>query len=152
MLSTLAGNTSVGFLTDGVLTEKAWLSSVVLNISWLDVTPNTGGPVIVGVAHNDYSDAEIDEWIESTGQWDGGNLVSQEIARRKIRRIGTLQVPDTVDQSLSMNDGMPIRTKCNWQMYTSDQVRLWVYNQNSVAFATTNPAIFWEGHANLWPN
>ncbi len=151
-LSTLAANTAIGFLASGTLSEKAWLSSVVTTVSWLDVTPNTGGPVIVGVAHSDYTAAEIESWVENSGSWNEGDKINQEIARRKIRLVGTLQVPPDVDQSYTMNDGMPVHTKCNWQLATGDTVKWWVYNQSSIAFATTNPAIFMLGHANLWPN
>ncbi len=136
-----------------VLVEKAWLSSVVLRWSLTEFTQNVGdGPIMVGVAHSDYTLAEIEAYLESTGSWDEGSLVDQEVAKRRIRRVGVFDAPASPSDTEVMNDNKPIRTKCGWQLYTGDTVTVWAYNLGTSALATTDPFVLADGHANLWPN
>lgn len=138
------------------LTEQAWLSSIRCAYALTDVTPTTqdAGPVMFGVAHSDYASGEIESWIENTGSWDRGNLVQQESAKRKIRKIGIFERADsdTIEQPSVPFDGNFKTTKCGWQLFSGDTVQFWVYNMGSGAFATTTPNMHVEGHANLWPN
>ncbi len=151
-LGTLAANTLIGDDVDDVLTEKAYLSSV--KATWTLSAGTAGptvGPVLVGVAHSDYSDAEIEAWIENVSGWEEFNEVQQEIAKRKIRRVGILKVPETASLQAELNDGKPITTKCGWMLGTGQTVRIWAYNMGVGAFATTDPVVHTQGHANLWP-
>ncbi len=153
-LVTLAGNTLVSGVVGGSVTEKAWLSSAVIRWSLDDVTPAVDtGPLLVGVAHSDYTDAEIEAWVENTGSWSEGDMVSQEIARRKIRMVGVFQTaPGAASVGIAvLNDGKPIRTKCGWMLESGDTLRVWAYNQGSAAYATTEPNVHVQGHANFWP-
>lgn len=135
------------------VTEKAWLSSVVLTWALAQFTPTTNvGPIMVGVAHSDYAASEIEEWIENLGSWEEGDKIAQEKAKRKIRKVGIFPTPASATQVAVLNDGKPIRTKCGWQLATGQSVRIWAYNRGSVAIATTDPDLVYEGHANLWPN
>ncbi len=85
-LTTLAANTSVKNGLTTVVDDSTWVSSIKATWSMTGFTPtNNAGPIYVGVAHNDYTNAEIQEWIENTGAWNAGDLQSQEIAKRKIR-------------------------------------------------------------------
>ncbi len=154
-LGTLAADTVLGANVVDVLTEKAWLSSVKARWSmenWTDAT--NVGPILVGVAHSDYSDTEIEEWIENAASWKQGDKVSQEIARRKIREVGMFQTPRTAAATAIavLNQGSPITTKCNWQLITGQTLKIWTFNTGGAAVATTDPAISVNGHCNLWPN
>lgn len=155
LLSTLAAKTVVGANATGVLEEKAWLSSVKALYSLNDFTQIVDvGPIMIGLAHNSYSDAEIEAWVENeAGSWAAGSEVAQEIAKRKIRQIGIFMVPvgATTGDIVTLNDGRPIRTKCGWMLQTGDTVKLWVYNTGLAAVATTVPKVVQIGHANLWP-
>ncbi len=139
-----------------VLTEKAWLSSVKSTYSLTDVTDSTqdAGPVLVGIAHSDYTAAEVEAWIENLGSWEQGDKISQEIAKRMIRRVGVFPGKDAnnLEQAQVLNLGRPITTKCGWQLTTGQTVDFWVYNMGTGVFATTTPTVHFEGHANLWPN
>lgn len=151
-LSTLAGDTAISFVVTGTVTEKAWLSSVKLNWAMDDFTPGTDdGPILVGVAHSDYSTSEIEAWIENSGGWSEGDLVAQEIAKRKIRQVGVFENPSAAVDVAVLNDGKPITTKCGWMLETGDTVRYWAYNTGTSALATTDPNLKINGHANLWP-
>ncbi len=154
-LGTLAGKTLSSAVSAGVLLEKAWLSSVKATWAVSEWTPSAeDGPILCGVAHSDYTSAEIEAWIENeAGSWSESDMVQQEIARRRIRRVGVFQtLVSGSSHAWTMNDGRPIHTKCGWQLRTGQGVRMWVYNMGTGAFETTDPNVFVEGHANLWPN
>ncbi len=152
-LGTLASKTLVSDVVDDSVTEKAWLSSVKLIWTLKQFTPAlTTGPVLVGVAHSDYTDSEIEAVIEQNTNWDQGDLIAQEIGRRKVRIVGTFSTPSAAVQNVTLNDGKPITTKCGWQLFTGDSLRYWAYNKGAGALATTAPDLIVSGHANLWPN
>ncbi len=135
------------------LTEKAWLSSVKCSWTMINFTKQTtDGPILVGIAHSDYTAAEIESWIENLNSWDSGDLLAQEIAKRKIRYVGQFQSPATVQEVARINDGRQFRTKANWQLETGDTVAVWAYNQGSSPLAGTDPVVHVSGKANLWPN
>ncbi len=154
-LSTLGPAVVISEILDDVLVEKAWLSSckLIWSMSELTLSPNDG-PIMVGVAHSDYTSTEIEEWIENTGAWDQGDKRTQEIASRKIRMVGTfpVRVGAATGVAVVLNDGKPIRTKCNWQLITAQSLRVWAFNLGSSALAGTNPQVQINGFCNLWPN
>ncbi len=151
-LGTLAATTLLGDDISDAVTERAWLSSVVATWSMDQFTQGAGdGPILVGIAHSDYTDSEIEEWVEQTSSWEEADLVAQEVAKRKIRRVGTFGATGAQLSGVVLNDGKPIRTKCGWMLSSGQIIRLWAYNQGSSALATTSPAVVTAGHANLWP-
>ncbi len=152
-LGTLAAKTLASTLFDEVVTETTLVSSIVATWALANVTPIANqGPVLVGVAHSDYTDPEIEEFIEATGSWSPADMIQQEISKRKIRRIGIfiLFVEATPLTINTLNNGRPIKTKLNWTLNTGQTLRLWAYNLGSAAFATTTPNVDAQGHANLW--
>ncbi len=104
------------------------------------------GTVIVGVAHSDYTDAEIEESIEVLDSWDRGNKIDQERMKRKVRTVGVFA---GVLAEESLNDGKPITTKLNWQLEIGQSLKLWAYNKTGTVF-TTGTLIEVVGHVNLW--
>ncbi len=153
-LGTLASKTLIGELVADTLDEKAWLSSVKASWSLSNWTQSTlDGPIMVGVAHSDYSDAQVEEWIEQIFSWNQGDKPGQEIARRHIRRVGVFnRAPGVPADWITLNDGRPVTTKCGWQLVTGQTVRLWAYNMGGSPLGTTDPIVHVNGHANLWPN
>ncbi len=150
-LGTLAGKTLIGTVLDEVVRERTLISSIVAVYSASDVTLGSGiGPILVGVAHSDYSDAEIEEVIEMTDSWDEGNRVEQELSKRLIRRIGIFHFETSGGDSV-LNEGRLIKTKLNWVLNSAQSLKLWAYNLGANAFATTVLLIAIQGHANLWP-
>ncbi len=151
-LTALASKDVVGAVFDETVNERTLVSSIVANWSlanWTDIA--NAGPIVFGVAHSDYTDAEIEEWIESTGQWNEGNMVSREISGRKIRQIGTLGGGGSAAETDVLNDGKPVKTKLNWILLQAQTLRVWAYNSGSAAVATTVPSLTANGHVNLWP-
>ncbi len=151
-LTTLGAKSAAKANFDNVVNERTLVSSIVAAYSLRNFTQGSDdGPIMVGLAHSDYDVAEIEELIENTGSWDEGNMISQEIAKRKIRIVGIFDVPANALEVSVLNDGKPIKTKLNWSLLQSQTVALWSYNLGASALATTVPVVQIEGHANLWP-
>ncbi len=151
-LATLAAKTAVAAIFDNVVADRMFVSSLVAIYSLRNFTQGVDdGPIMIGVAHSDYTSAEIEEYIESTGSWNEGNKKEQEVQKRQIRRIGVFEVAVNANEVEVLNHGSPIKTKLNWIMLESQSLQLWAYNLGSSALATTVPVVTAEGHANLWP-
>jgi len=151
-LTTLAATTAVKQDFDNVVNERTLVSSIVATYSLENLTPAAAdGPIMVGLAHSDYTVAEIEAVIEATGSWNEGDKVAQEIAKRQVRRIGVFADPQLAEQAMVLNDGKPIKTKLNWILLQGQTVAVWAYNMGSSALATTVPVLLINGHANLFP-
>ena len=150
-LGTLAGGDMIATDLVNTVGERTRISSVDLVWSLDQYSPAQGdGPIIVGVAHSDYTTAEIEQWLESTGAWDAGDLVNQEESNRKCRMVGTMKTPANAAEIENLNDGKPIKTKLNWVLDTGQTLKIWAYNDGSSNLATTTPNVRCMGKANMW--
>ncbi len=153
-LTALASKDVVGAVFDEAVIERTFVSSIVAKYGLSGWTATAGaGPIIFGVAHSDYTDAEVEEWIEQSGQWSEGDLVAtREVGRRLIREIGTFEtMPPTAADVVTAFDGRAKKTKLGWILTTGQTLRLWAYNAGGQAVATTAPSLTANGHVNLWP-
>ncbi len=151
-LTTLAAKTLTSASFDNVVNERTLVSSVVARYSMTAFTKSTGdGPIMVGLAHGDYSNTEIEEFIENQGSWNEGDKIARERGARQIRMVGIFENPADEAESVVLNDGKPIKTKMNWILNQGITLKLWAYNLGTSALATTAPIVQAEGHANLWP-
>ncbi len=152
-LGTLASLTLVADTFDDTVTERALISSIVAAYSLENFTVAAGsGPIIVGVAHGDYSAAEIEAYIENSQGWQEGDLVAREVGARKIRILGVFRAaPGGGLGAATLQEGRKIKTKLNWILNAGQTLDLWAYNSGTVAVGTTVPVIRAEGHVNLWP-
>ncbi len=91
------------------------------------------GPIMVGVAHADYTVTEIKECIEAEAAMSRGDKIAREQADRLVRRIGTF-ANESTDEVL--NDGKPITTRLNWVIADGSQINLWAYNQSGATLTT----------------
>ncbi len=150
-LSALAAKTAAITDFDETVNERTLVSTIVAAWSMDDFTEAAdSGPIEVGVAHNDYTGAEIEEFLENAGSWNEGDKVSKEQADRLIRSIGVFESAQQALGQAVLNDGKPIKTKLNWILNQGDTLRLWAYNRGTAAVATTIPNVHASGHANLW--
>ncbi len=151
-LGTLASRTAVLISTDTVI-DRTLVSSVVATYSLSGVSiGNDIGPVEVGVAHSDYTLAEIEAYLELATSWNETDLLDKEVQSRKIRRIGVFDSPvGGAGGAYMLNDGKPIKTKLNWIMTNGQGLNYFAYNLGTAAFSTTDPNVKIRGHANLWP-
>lgn len=153
-LGTLAATTIITAPFDDAVNERALISSIVASYSITDLSPGTGiGPIMVGVAHSDYTAAEIEAFLENATTWEETDQIGQEISKRKVRIVGILGQGGSASSTdvASLNDGKPIKTKLNWILTVGQTLQLWAYNLGSAAVATTDPLVSCVGHANIFP-
>ncbi len=145
-LGALANADVVGDVFNDTLDQEAY--AISMEALWT-IRGDTGGegPVLVGVAHGDYTDAEIEEYLENAGSWTRGDLIAQEIAKRKIRTVGAFQ-GTAIDEIL--NDGKPMKTKLGFMLQEGQTVKVWAWNKSG-ATLTTGAQVFLEGHVWLRP-
>ncbi len=150
-LGTLAAKTLAVLAVSDVVSERTYISSIDCLWSMIGKTvADNQGPIMVGVAHSDYTAAEIEAWIERTNSWKEADLVSREISSRKIRRVGIFN--EDVDLGTQvLNNGRIIKTKLGWILNSGQTIDVWAYNNGSVALGTTDPNVVVSGKANLWP-
>lgn len=101
------------------------------------------GPVAFGLAHPDYSDAEIEECVEALNSIDQNDKIAAEHSRRLVRMIGMAN-----HEQPTINGGRPVKTKLNWRIATGGQVRLWYYSLDS-GLLTTGSELSFLGHLNI---
>ncbi len=149
-VTSLASKDVVGAAPDETVGQRTRITSIVVGVGLNDNTGVAGaGPLVVGVAHSDYSDAEIEEYLETTGQWDEGDLVAQEHGRRKVRILG--EFPGLLASEVLWN-GAKRKFKLNWILNIGDGLRLFAYNAGDQSWTGTGtPAVTLNGHANLFP-
>ncbi len=147
-LSTLAATTLISTTFDESVEERTLVSSIVAKYSLTNLTLGQG-PIIFGVAHGDYTDAEIEEVIENIQSWTPGDKIAQERAKRQVREIGQF-VSDGASLDMTFNDGKPVKTKLNWVLQSDATLRLWAYNVSGAALSTTAPIMHCDGHVNLF--
>ncbi len=149
-LGTLAGKTGLFGASDTVV-DRMRISSIKAVYSLSNVTVlGNAGPVLVLVAHSDYTLAEVEQFIELGTSWSEADQIDKEIQSRKIRRIGVLDIVTSTGGAAALNDGKPITTKLNWTVTNGLGLNFVAYNMGTGAFATTDPNVNINGHANLW--
>ncbi len=150
-LTTLGAKSLIKQDFDDSPQEEVFVTSLVGSWALRDLTAATNvGPIMVGVAHSDYSAAEIEEFIENANSWKIGNQISQEQAKRKIRIVGIMRNTVDAQDSMTLQNGRMIKTKINWTLISGATIALWGYNLGSAAVATTVPDLFLNGHVNMF--
>ena len=113
-----------------------------MSIDWTYTISNIGASdddtFEFGVAHSDYSAAEIEEALEASGSMDIGDKVAQEQANRLVRHIGTVSgaLAGAAGGGANFNDGRPMKTKLNWLLSIGDTLNLWVRNGSATVYTT----------------
>ncbi len=150
-LTTLGPKTVAQTPFDQTVVDRMLVSSIVATYSMKEFTQGADdGPILVGIAHSDYTASEIEEWIENLGSWAESDLVGQEVNSRKCRLVGQFDTPSSATETVVLNDGKPIKSKLNWILNQGQTLDLWGYNLGTSALATTVPIVRANGHVNLW--
>ncbi len=136
-LGTLGSEALIGQLNGETFNEERRILSAELTWAIEDLA-SADGPVQVGLAHGDYTDAEIEQCLEAVGAWDEGDKIAQEQAKRLVRIVGMVSEEETV-----LNDGLAIKTRLNWRIATSDTLRWWARNRGDAM--TTGAEILISG-------
>ncbi len=119
------------------IADKLRLISFDATYTWVDIAAATDGGLEFGLAHSDYSAAEIEECLEAVGSIDLGDKVAQEQANRLVRVIGSFSsVSAATGQEAQFNDGRRVKTKLNWLLSAGDTLNLWMRNGSGVVYTT----------------
>ncbi len=123
VLSTLGANLALSAAVTGAADGAYRVIS--MKTAW-DLVGLTAldGPILVGYAHSDYTDVEIEECIEASAAISVGNKIAQEQANRLVRIVGSLNEASSDE----LNDGLPVTTKLNWLIPIGDNVNIFAYN------------------------
>ncbi len=132
-LGTLGANTAINAaMTSDAPSQAYWCQSVEVAVAMEGHTA-TEGPITVGVAHGDYAASEIEEWLENASGFTKGDMIAQEVSRRKIRVIGSFSGLDT---NKSLNNGDAFKTRCGFILEEGKSLKQWAYNQDTGALTT----------------
>ncbi len=125
----------VGPITNNLADDMRFVS---LNASYslADIGATIDDGQEFGLAHSDYTAAEIEECLEAAAAIDLGNKVIQEQANRMVRFIGQFQGAPGTGAGKSFNNGLPIKIKLNWAMAANDQLSLWIRNGSGTVWTT----------------
>lgn len=132
-LSTLGGASLLGADLFPSVDGDFYVVSVKGNWTIKDQTAGEG-PIIVGFAHGDYTDAEIEEWYEVTGEFIRGDKIANERARRRCRESGAFQCKD--QQPETLNDGNPQNTPMRFVIEDGQNIKFWAYNDSGATLTT----------------
>ncbi len=145
-LGALTTDNVVAQVFSQTLDQEVWAISADVTVVVSDHTAGDG-PFIVGIAHSDYSAAEIEEWLEEASSWLKSNKIGQERAKRKCRIVATFA--GTQAEQI-FNDGNPKRIKLGFALEDGMTLQLWAYNASTDTF-TTGSLVHMHGKAYLRP-
>ncbi len=139
-----AGDVITGFLTNAG-TDPFRIMSVDCSYSVVNLGDQIDDGQEFGVAHSDYTAAEVEECLEAQAAIDLGDKVAQEQSNRLVRSIGRMSGLGATGGGRVFADGRPVKTKLNWYMATGDQLNAWVRNGSGIVY-TTGAALSAQGH------
>ncbi len=123
--------------------DKIRFISLIGSWTWSDIQQITDDAMSFGVAHSDYTAAEIEECLEATGSMDLGDKVAGEQANRLVREIGTFNgLATAAGGGIQFNDGKPVKTRLNWLMSAGDSLVVWVRNASTLVYVTGSEITF----------
>ncbi len=135
-LGALAAADVISGAFSGVASDTYRVTSIDVSWNWTDIADVNDDYIQFGVAHSDYTAAEIEEALEGTGGIDLGDKIGQERANRLVREIGVFGGPRQLAGSAEFNDGRPMKTKLNWKISIGDTLVLWARNASGVLLVT----------------
>ncbi len=133
-LGALASNTLIKADFANTLDQECWAISMDVEVIIHDFTAGNG-PVVFGVAHGDYEQQEIEEWLEANGSWKSSDKIEQEQARRKCRLIGTFDLTEQQGQE-KFREGQVVRVKLGFKIEDGETLSLWAYNDGTAVMTT----------------
>ncbi len=107
--------------------------AISADLMWTMVDGTGGqGPVEVGVAHGDYTIAEVKEYLD-VDMSDPGNLIAKEQNRRLIRRAGIFNVLSGAE---SLFDGQAKRLPLKFVINEGSPFNMWLMNRSGGTLTT----------------
>ncbi len=129
-LTTLGTDTAL--IVDFATAADGTYRCMSINGAWAVSGMTAGeGPVTVGIAHGDYTVAEVKECLEQAGSISVGNKVAQEVANRLVRVVGYAGEAEPM-----LNEGRPIKTRLNWLIPIGSTISMFAFNEQTSALTT----------------
>ncbi len=133
----LAADDVTSVAITAAVADKLRIMSLDATYSWSDIQQITDDGLTFGVAHSDYSAAEVEECLEANGSIDLGDKIAQEQANRLVRTIGTFSgLATAAGGGITFNDGKPVKTRLNWLLSEGDTLNMWFRNGSSLVYVT----------------
>ncbi len=149
-LVTLAASTLLSGSVMSSASNKVRIASVEINFLWDDATgfrdANADGPLLVGVAHGDYTDAEIEQCVESLAALDFDDTIQAEHSQRRVRVIGSV----SPKHEMLPNSGGLKKVKLNWTIGEGTNLKFWAYNLSQGVALTTGSGLHASGNVNVF--
>ncbi len=130
-LATLADETVLTSALLSAFGEDFFCISADISLA-LDNVALSEVPVEVGLAHGDYTAAEIKEYVNAN-LTDPDDKIAQEHSRRQIRRIGLFGVNA---ENQVLNHGDQQRIKLRFSIGDTKELKLWIMNHTGAAMTT----------------
>ncbi len=130
------GSQTVGALADDDVASSAMGTNVDgdiyitgVKLMWSMQAQTVGqGPKIVGIAHPDLSEAEIEECLEASTSFSVNDRIAREQASRPVSVVGSFPAI-AVDEVL--NQGEPIWTRLGYHIAEGDKpFTIWCFNKS----------------------
>ncbi len=138
-----------GAITPAV-TASTRIISTNFTYAWEDVAAVIDDGCEFGLAHSDYSAAEIEECLEAQSAMDLGDKIAQEQGNRLVRSIGKFASNANAGSGVVFNEGRPWKTRLNWMLSIGDTLNLWIRNGSAVIW-TTGSTVGIQGHVFVSP-
>ncbi len=123
-------------LTGGTYTSDFYCHAVKVTYSLRDLTAGEG-TLRCGVAHSDYTAAEVKENLDVDVLGKNIDMISQEQQRRIVRDVGEF-TGLSADEVL--NDGKPIYTLIKRRIGEGAALNHWIQNKSGAALTTGSTA------------
>ncbi len=120
-------------------TSDFFAVAVDMNFTARDGTVGEG-PIQVGVAHGDYTVAEIQEQLQAELN-DPGNKILAEQSRRLVRKAGMFPM---IAADEVMNNGRKFRIKLRFRISNGHTLAVWARNRSG-AQLTNGPFVQFDG-------
>ncbi len=132
----LAAGDVIAQSVTNVAADKMRFISVSAVYSLSNIGASVDDGIEFGIAHSDYTAAEIEECLEAGGSMDLGDKIAREQANRLVRIIGNFGAGggSVTDAGDTFNDGMPVKTKLNWLMSAGDTLVYFIRNTSDVIY------------------
>ncbi len=146
VFSTLASGVGAEDTFDQVVNVTTRVSSI--DVAWSVDQLGAADSILFGVAHSDYTLAEIVEVIQQANSWTSADKVAKEVADRQVREIGVITNNSGLLSDAVFRNGDRVKTKLNWLLHEGQTLKMWVFNRQAAAVSTGTLKA--DGHANLW--
>ncbi len=134
----LAAGAVITGVGSNATTNSMRFISLDASYSWTDIQQITDDGMEFGVAHSDYTSAEVEAALEAGASMDIGNLVSsREVGQRLVRVIGVMPaMASAAGAGVAFNDGRRVKTRLNWPAAIGDTLNFWMRNASGVIWVT----------------